>query len=821
TRLEWFTFGGLIRSVVLNQCFTMSLKTFFVSFLLFVSTLSLQAQNHKISGYIREAGSRESLVGAAVIDLKSLQGAASNPYGFYSLTLPAGEVSLQCSYIGYETQRIAFELKADTVVEIFLKPLATQLKEVVVSSRRSKLETTQLGAIHVPVSQLTAIPSLLGETDIMKSIQMLPGIEASDEGKSDFSVRGGSPDQNLIMLDGIPVYNTSHVFGFLSIFNSDAIKNVNIYKGGFPARYGGRLSSVLDIRTNDGNMEQLHGTASVGLLSMKAALEGPLVKDKTSFNISYRRTYVDLFMGAVLDRLRELDEYISERDDYNFFFYDVNAKLHHKINEKSGLFFMFYNGRDKLDTQYDTRDGYTGELSALTEQDWKWGSTIAAAKWNYIFSGNLFLNTTFSYNNYMYDMHISKTYESYYDENVQNRSYVGANYNSGIVDYSLTADLDFIPSPQHYVRMGTALTYHNFKPEVLSQQSSEEHDDFYGYDFQQGRRIHAYEAALYAEDDWSITPRFKVNPGLRFSLFHVERKTYAALDPRFSMNYRLTKNLSLKAGYTHMKQYIHMLSSNIMFLQTDLWVPVTKKVKPMNSHQYSVGLFADLPHGLELSAEAYYKDMRNVLEYEDGASLLGLSAGWESKVEAGQGRSYGLELFLQRTTGKTTGWLGYTWAKTERRFDDINFGEWFPAKYDRRHSINLSVIQQLGKHFEVSGNWVFSSGNVITLPMKEIKAAEIPDTPFTYYMPVEQFDHRNNYRLDPYHRLDLGVSYYTSRTKKRYSIWNLSLYNAYNQMNPFLVTTDFKDDPYYGEKRVLKKITLFPVIPSISYTYKF
>ncbi|MDL2208998.1 TonB-dependent receptor [Parabacteroides sp. OttesenSCG-928-O15] len=796
-------------------------KFLFLTFLLLLQLYTLQAQNHKISGYIRESGSSESLVGAALIDLGSRQGAASNSYGFYSLTLPHGEVVLQCSYIGYETRRVSFHLERDTVLEILLNPLSTQLKEVVVSNRRSKLENTQLGTINVPVAQLTAIPSLLGETDIMKSMQMLPGVEASDEGKSDFSVRGGSPDQNLILLDGIPVYNTSHVFGYLSIFNSDAIKNVNLYKAGFPARFGGRLSSVVDIRTNDGNMEQLHGTASVGLISMKAALEGPIVKDKTSFNLSFRRTYIDLFMGTILDRLRRLDDQISEHDDYNFFFYDINAKLQHKLDDKNSLFFMFYNGRDKLDTQYDTRDGYSGELNALTTQDWKWGSTIAAAKWNHIFSGNLFLNTKLAYNNYMYDTHISKTYESHYDYDMQNRSYVGAKYNSGIVDYSLTSDLDFIPSPQHYVRMGAAFTFHNFKPEVLSQQSSEERDDFFGYEFQQGRRILAYETALYAEDDWAITPRFKINPGLRFSLFHVEGKTYASASPRFSLNYRLNSNLSFKAGYTHMKQYIHMLSSNIMFLQTDLWVPVTKKVKPMDSHQYSVGLFANLPHGFDLSVETYYKDMQNVLEYEDGADLLSLSAGWENKVEAGQGRSYGLEVFLQRTTGKTTGWIGYTWAKTERRFEQINFNEWFPAKYDRRHSINVSIIQQLGKHFEVSGNWVFNSGNVITLPMKEIKAAEIPDAPFGTYFLVEQFDHRNNYRLDPYHRLDLGISYYTSRVKKRYSIWNLSVYNAYNQMNPFLITTDYADDFYGDEHRVLKKITLFPIVPSLSYTYKF
>lgn len=791
-------------------------------FLFFISDLfQLQAQTYKISGYIREAGSSESLVGASLLNTDTRQGTAANAYGFYSLTLPVGKVNLQYSYLGYEPAVLSFELNRDTVIEILLRPLSTQLDEIVVRSRRHSPENARLGNIYVPIAQLTGMPSLLGEVDVMKSLQMLPGVQSTDEGKSDFSVRGGSPDQNLVMLDGIPVYNTSHVFGFLSIFNADAIKHVNFYKAGYPARFGGRLSSVVDIRTNDGNMERIKGSATVGLISMKAALEGPLVKDKTSFNLSFRRTYIDLFMGTILDRLRKLDEDISENDDYNFYFYDINAKLQHKLSDRSSLFFMFYNGRDKLTTQYDTREGWEGELLTLSSQDWKWGSTLAAAKWNYIFSGNLFLNSTFSLNNYKYGSHLSKDNIPLNNEQRDNRSYIGMDYNSGIMDYSLTSDLDYVPSPQHYIRMGMAYTFHNFKPEILSQQASEESYD--PIDFKNGRRIHAHEAALYAEDEWEITPRLKANPGLRASLFNVEGKTYVGLDPRLSLSYKLNRNMSLKAGYTQMKQYIHLLSSNALFLQTDLWVPVTSQVRPMTSHQYSVGAFYSLPHGLELSVETYYKDMRHILEYQDGASFLGLSAGWENKVEAGQGRSFGLEVFLQKMTGNTTGWIGYTWAKTDRCFDQINYGQWFPAKYDRRHSLNVSVMQKLGKHFELSANWIYNTGNVITLPLVEIESANIPDDPDGGgYWTLEQFEHRNNYRLSGYHRLDLGISYYTNRNKPRHSIWNLSVYNAYNQRNPFLVTTDFVDEPPYSHsRRVLKQITLFPIIPSLSYTYKF
>lgn len=795
-------------------------KRFATIFLFIWSIASLYAQTCKISGYIREAGSRESLVGATVLETRTQHGVASNSYGFYSLTLPKGNVMLQCSYIGYQSTSLQFELKNDTTIEISLTPLSLELNEVVISSRKTNLEKARLGAVNVPVAQLIAMPAMLGETDIMKSMQMLPGVQSTDEGKSEFSVRGGSPDQNLVMLDGIPIYNTNHVFGFLSIFNSDAIKNVNLYKAGFPARFGGRLSSIVDIRTNDGNMQQMHGTVSVGLISAKAALEGPIKKDKTSFNLSFRRTYIDLFMNDIIKEMREVDDNISDDDNYNFFFYDINAKLHHKINDRNSLFFMFYNGQDKLTTQYDSREGSVGEFNTVTNQDWKWGNTLAAAKWNHVISGNLFLNTTLSLNSYKYGSVMSKDYTTQDDEENKNKSSIGMNYNSSIRDYSLTADLDYIHSSNHYIRVGGSYTYHHFKPEILTQKETEESEDL--LNFKHGNPINTHEAALYAEDEWTISDRLKANPGIRLSLFSVDGKSYAGIDPRLSFSYMLTNKLSLKAGYTHMKQYIHLLSSNSLFLQNDLWVPVTKNISPMNSHQYSAGIFYALPWGFDLSVETYYKDMRNLLEYQDGASFLGYSSGWESKVESGKGRSYGLEVFLQKSVGKTTGWLGYTLAKAERRFEKINFGQWFPAKYDRRHSINATVIQQLGKHFEVSVNWVYNTGNVITIPLMYINEAYIPESPIPSGEPFEQFDHRNNYRMPSYHRMDVGISYYTSRNKKRYGMWNISVYNAYNRLNAFLVTTDFDDDnDFYSSQKVLKKITLFPIIPSISYTYKF
>jgi outer membrane receptor for ferrienterochelin and colicin len=784
---------------------------------LFMATcLSAQSQNFTISGYVRDAENQESLVGSTVLNIVDNKGTASNPYGFYSISLPKGNVSLQYSYLGYKSVVVGFALDKDTVVQVLLEPLATQLDEVVIQNSLSNPGNRRLGLITVPVSQLSDIPVLLGEADVMKSLQLLPGIQSSAEGKSDFSVRGGDPDQNLVLLDGIPVYNTNHVFGFFSIFNSDAIKSVNFYKSGFPARFGGRLSSVVDVRTKDGDMEHLGGSVTAGLIAIKATLEGPLKKDRTSFYLSFRRTYIDLFMDEIVEGIKNAGDEngVPEENKYNFYFYDINAKLNHRFSSKSSLFFMLYNGSDKMTAQYANKEGDKGELNALTSQDWKWGSSIVATKWNYILSGNLFLNTTLSYNHYRYETGLAKNYSLVDTTGVESKSFAKIDYNSGINDFSLMSDLDFILSPQHYIRTGMAYIYHQFNPEVVSLKNSE------GYSSNNNEHVNASEIALYAEDDWNILPALKLNFGLRLSLFNVQQKTYTNVDPRLSLSYLPFPKISIKAGYAKMKQYIHLLSSNSLFLQTDLWVPVTKNIRPMNADQYSAGIFYSLSYGMELSVEGYYKTMENLIEYKDGSSFMGTSTGWENKVEEGRGRSYGVELFVKKSTGRTTGWLSYTLSKTERKFEIINYGEWFPAKYDRRHNLSVTVNQKLSQKLELSGSWIYSSGNVITVPMMDVPAADIPQNPYPGSVVFEQIDHRNNYRMAAYHRMDAGLSYYTKKNKSRYGIWNFSVYNVYNRKNPFLLSTDFEA---FGEsnRKVLKQVTLFPIIPSISYTYKF
>ncbi|HOS46368.1 MAG TPA: TonB-dependent receptor [Paludibacter sp.] len=809
---------------------------------------SIHAQNYTISGYITDEKSGETQINASVYDFNSRKGTVSNVYGFYSLTIPAGDVSLQYSYVGYHSQSFSFKLKRDTIIHIRFKE-ATDLQEITVVGHQkiTGVHSTQMGAVEVPIAQIKTVPTLFGEADLVKALQLLPGVQAGSEGSTGMYVRGGGPDENLFLLDGIPVYNVNHMAGFFSVFNPDAVKNVILYKGNFPARFGGRLSSVVDVRMNDGDDKKIHGNVSVGAISSKINIEGPIIKEKTTFNISARRTYSDLLLQPVI-WMGMAQNFTDEegRLTAGYYFYDLNAKVNHKFNNNDRLYLSLYMGDDIIYTNYRNSYKYKGgEQGSFTEESsrlklgWNWGNIVSSARWSHMINNKLFMNTTAAYTRYRFDMDVGIEYkkvDSAPDSTYSIFADTNMGYKSGIEDYTLKSDFEYLPHPDHEIKFGLNHTYHTFKPGVSILSISEKENQI---ELKQdttigNKNIFSHETSLYVEDDFTINYAIKLNVGLHYSLFNVEKHTYQSLQPRVSARILANDNLSFKAGYAAMSQNVHLLSNASVSLPTDLWVPVTKRIKPMYSHQYSVGVFYNLLNTLDLSVEGYYKSMSNLIEYKDGASFLGSSTGWEDKVVMGDGWAYGVEFLAQKSFGKTTGWVGYTWAKAERLFNRpgqaLNFGEVFPAKYDRRHDVSIVVSHKFSDRFDIAGTWVFATGNTGTLALQSFIALQEPEYNrygqiVSTYENLDYISGRNNYRFNSYHRLDLGMNFHK---KKKYGTrtWNISVYNAYSNNNPFLVmpTEDYDWNPatnMYEVRKKLIQVSIFPIIPSISYSYKW
>lgn len=777
-----------------------------------------------ISGYVTDGTSSETLIGANILESRQQQGTTTNPYGFYSITLPAGETELSFSYLGYTTRQYRLELSKDTLINVLMQD-NNQLEEVVIVSDKAEagITATQMGAQEIPIAQIKNTPSILGEADVMKTIQLMPGVQAGVEGSAGLYVRGGGPDQNLILLDGVPVYNVDHLFGFFSVFTPEAVKKVTLFKSSFPARFGGRLSSVVDVRSNDGDMKKYHGTLSVGLLSSKIQLEGPIIRDKTSFNISARRSYIDLIAKP----------FMPKDDKISYYFYDINAKINHKFSDRSRLFLNFYNGKDSyyFKTTDSSSSMYKDKMSL------NWGNTIATARWNYIFNQKLFSNTTVAYNKYRMDANSTVYTKTNLIESISESNY-HSNYHSGICDWSYLIDFDYNPTPAHHIKFGAGYLHHDFRPEVATSKIQEKEDGITKqdtlYNSISNSTIQAHEVSAYIEDNFDIGSRLRMNVGLHLSMFRVQRRNYFSVQPRVSARYQLTRHTALKASYTKMSQYIHLLSSTPISMPTDLWVPVTSKIKPMQAHQYSLGSYYTGLTGWEFSVEGYYKQMRNVLEYKEGVSFLGSSSGWENKVEMGKGRSMGIEFMAQKTTGKTTGWIAYTLAKSDRKFavGGINNGERFPYKYDRRHNLSLVVNHKFSNRIDIGASWIFSTGGTATIA-EEVTAIIRPGEDA-----IQQKDYiekRNNYRLPASHRLNIGVNF-NKKTKHGVRTWNISLYNAYNAMNPTIIYSNnsggyasyIKNQEdgkvylqYIPAKRKITKLTLLPCVPSVTYTYKF
>ncbi len=785
-------------------------------FLIFGIVIQCQAQSEKytISGYVEDADTGEKLIAANVYDVFTGSGTVTNTYGFFSITLPKDSVVLSSSYIGYQDQEQRIYLDKDMSITIKLSSsLDLEVVEVVADRQKRIEEETQMSKVEVPIKQIKKLPALLGEVDVLKTIQLLPGVQSGGEGQTGLYVRGGSPDQNLILLDGVPVYNVSHLLGIFSVFNADAIKNVTLTKGGFPARYGGRLSSVLEINMKEGNLQEFHGEGSIGLITSKLTLEGPIIKDKTSFLVSARRTYADFIAKPIIKSQANNG---GEDIDLTLYFYDLNAKIQHKFNEKHRLFLSAYSGADVFKSIIKESNNGGGSSSTEFEGGIDWSNLIAALRWNWEINKKLFSNTTLTYSRYKIDF-VSGIKEI---EDELSASF-SAKYLSGIRDWTGKIDFDYIPNPNHYVRFGASATQHNYSPGALTLDSEFEEvkfDTLIGSD-----NINSMEYALYIEDDikWGA---LKANVGVHASAFSVEGQNYFSVQPRLGLRYLLNNNYALKASFSTMTQYINLLTSESLSSPTDLWVPSTDRVKPQQSWQAALGIARTFKEDYEISLEGYYKEMDNVISFKEGASfLLGLENDWQDKVTQGFGKSYGLELFIQKKRGKTTGWLGYTLAWNNRQFDAINNGKEFPYRYDRRHDLSLVVAHEFTPKINASMAWIYGTGNAVTIPIYQYPVLTNYSSNSNNFgiQQIQSLGEKNAFRMSDYHRLDLSVEFV--KKKKRYErAWVISVYNTYWHKNPYYIIADNEYDPATGtSKPVFKEISILPIIPSVSYKFKF
>ncbi|CCH00531.1 TonB-dependent receptor plug [Fibrella aestuarina BUZ 2] len=812
------------------------------------SKSTLNVPTVTISGYVREAGSQEALIGVNVYQSndptdrsrpdrsrpdRTRPGTTTNTYGFYSLTVPAQD-SLQLTYsmVGYAVEQPRIGAQKSQTVNVFLVA-GKQLSEVVVRSSRADekvSETAQMSQIELPIAQIKKVPALLGEKDVLKVLQLMPGVQKGSEGQSGLYVRGGGPDQNLIVLDDAVVYNASHLFGFFSVFNGDALKSVELTKGGFPARYGGRLSSVIDLNMKDGNKEKLHGEGGIGLIASRLTLEGPLTKKKsgpgsTSFLLSGRRTYLDVIAAPLIAAES------NGRNTAGYYFYDLNAKVNTELGPKDKLYLSGYFGRDKF-----YAIDKSSNSNSKSDIGLGWGNATGTLRWNHLFSDKVFGNASFIYSNYDFSISSDETTTSQ-----QSVDEFSLRYTSGIRDLGAKYDLDIYPNPQHSIRVGVQATAHQFTPSAIVVKNT---------DIKENRRdvetIDVTEAGVYAEDTWKPTDAWRVNAGLRLSAFVHKAVTYLRPEPRLSVAYIIKPDLSVKASYALMNQYVHLLSNTGIGLPTDLWVPTTDRIRPQQSQQWAVGLAKDFSErGLTLTIEGYYKRMDNIVNYKEGASFLLIEdptradrVRWEDNVTAGRGWSYGAEVLLQKKVGRFSGWIGYTWSRTEWQFADLNNGEPFFPRYDRRHDASLVGIYELSPRVTLAGTWVYGTGQALTLPQISYNAFEqgnpyltnlgynnnlpLINQLFGFPRQVDEYGPKNSFRAEAYHRFDVSVQFH--KKKKRHErTWEFSAYNAYNRRNPFFYTLTSRpvDGPSNTSETVLQRYSVFPIVPSVSYNFKF
>lgn len=761
-----------------------------------------------ISGYIRDKASGESLMGASVSIKGIAKGISSNQYGFYSISLPAGQYQMNVTNIGYDFFEQGVMLLHDTIINISLSLKATLQEEVVVVSRKRESNTkmAQMGKVTLPIEQIKSIPAFMGEIDLLKTIQLLPGIRNAGEASAGLYVRGGGPDQNLIMLDDAVVYNSGHLFGFFSIFNADAIKNVTLIKGGMPAEYGGRLSSVLDVSMKEGNNQKAEFEGGIGLIASRFSVQGPLKKNKASFILSGRRTYIDVLAKPFIKKS-------SQFYGSGYYFYDLNAKVNYQFSNKDRLYLSGYFGRDVFNFN-NSRQSLNVKIP--------WGNSTGTIRWNHVFNNKLFVNTTAIYNDY--NFLFSGKQDAF-----------EAQLSSGIKDIGIKQDFDFYPVSGQKIKFGGHYTYHRFYPSIVTGKQ-----DTVVFSPLNAQTKFAHDAAVYLQDDWEINKRLSVNAGLRYSLFQQigkyrryvtdafgnrldsvvygagkPVKTYGGVEPRLTLKYSLNDASSIKLAATRNLQYIHLVSNAGTTLPTDIWVPSTYSVQPQKSWLFAAGYFKNFKSNMyETSLEVYYKKMNNQIEYREGFTPNTLKDAEEDFV-FGKGYSYGAELFVNKVRGKITGWVGYTLSWTWRKFDSLNAGQRYAAKYDRRHDLSIVATYTFNKRWRFSGAFVYGTGNAATLPQRFY----IIDGTLT-----QEYSAINQYRLPSYHRLDVSAILTPKFKEKRKvkSEWVFSIYNVYSRQNPYFIYFAQTGSPYDGTLKVqAKQVSIFPIIPAVTWNFKF
>jgi hypothetical protein len=782
------------------------LKTVFL--LLTLGMGMATAQQYTVNGYVKDKNTGETLIGVSLFVQEIKKGTTTNNYGFYSLSLAKGSYNVLVSYIGYTTRVLQVVLDQNRVLDVSLEPVVIETKEVEITGEKAdrNIQSSEMSITQLPIEQIKALPAFMGEVDVLKTIQLLPGVQSAGEGTAGFYVRGGGPDQNLVLLDEAVVYNASHMFGFFSIFNSDAINNVTLIKGGMPANYGGRLASVLDISMKEGNSHKLHGEGGIGVISSRFTLEGPLKKEKSSFIVSGRRTYIDLLLKPYIDK----DEKIRGS---GYYFYDLTTKVNYTLSRRDRIFLSAYLGRDIL--------SYNNNISRFNVHT-PWGNVTATARWNHLFREKMFANTSLIFSDYQFSTDISQ-------RNFSLKLF------SGIRDWNLKSDFSYFPNVFHSIRFGANYIYHTFTPSSVSAKAGNVE-----LKPKEIKRQYANEMAVYFSDDYDITDRLRINGGLRYSAFqHVgpyERyvkdfrdqitdtvyyrsmeniRLYHGAEPRVTMRYTLNPRSSVKASYTYNYQYLHLASFAAITLPTDIWVPSSLLVKPQTGNLYVLGYFRNFKKNTyETSLELYYKTMDNLVDYKDGLTPQNnVNDNIENNLTFGSGESYGAELFAKRNYGKWNGWIGYTLSYTTRQFPDLNGGKEFFAMYDRRHDVSAVLSYQLSKKWSFSWIFVYATGNTYTPAIG------------VYYIngrPQYEYPDRNTFRMEPYHRMDISVTYTGKKTEKFESSWNFSVYNLYNRMNPYFIYTEQTGSTDNNNLKLqVKQVSLFPILPSLTWNFKF